>query len=57
VREYLHAFARVDISLIEAAELVPLVFGQKMAFAALERFEVANVRPSATFDPREAYAP
>jgi hypothetical protein len=56
IQEYLRVTARVNISLVEAAELVPLVRGQKMAFAELERFDVSNLRPSAVFDPREPYA-
>jgi hypothetical protein len=46
----------VEITLGEAAELVPLVYGQKATLAALEQFDVSSVRPSATFDPREPYA-
>jgi len=48
--------ARVNISLVEAAALVPLIRGQKAALAELERFDVSTVRPSAVFDPREPYA-
>jgi len=48
--------AGVEISLPEAAELVPLIRGQKAALAALERFDVSTIRPSATFDPRQGYA-
>jgi hypothetical protein len=47
--------AGVDVSLVEAAALVPLIRGQKAAFAQLERFDVSAVRPSAVFDPREPY--
>jgi hypothetical protein len=47
--------ARVSISLVEAARLVPLIRGQKAAFAELERFDVSTVRPAALFDPREPF--
>jgi hypothetical protein len=57
IREYVRALARIELSLAEAAELVPLVRGQKAALARLERFEVDNVRPSAGFDPRSPYGP
>jgi len=57
VQEYLRATARVEVSLVEAAALVPLVRAQKAAFAGLERFDVGPVRPSALFDPREPYRP
>ena len=55
VQEYLRATARMEVSLVEAAALVPLVRGQKAAFAGLERFDVSLVRPSAKFDPREPF--
>jgi hypothetical protein len=55
IQEYLRATARMEVSLVEAAALVPLVRGQKAAFAGLERFDVDMVRPSAVFDPREPY--
>ena len=55
VQEYLRASARMDVSLVEAAALVPLVRGQKAMLAGLERFDVSAVRPSAVFDPREPY--
>jgi hypothetical protein len=55
IQGYLRATARMEVSLVEAAALVPLVRGQKAAFAALERFDVGMVRPSAVFDPREPY--
>jgi len=56
VQQYLRATAGIEVSLREAAELVPLVRGQKAAFRGLEQFDVSTVRPSATFDPREPYA-
>jgi hypothetical protein len=56
IQEYLRATARMEVSLVEAAALVPLVRGQKAAFAGLERFDVDMVRPSAVFDPREPYS-
>jgi hypothetical protein len=56
IQQYLRATARMEVSLVEAAALVPLVRGQKAAFAGLERFDVDMVRPSAVFDPREPYS-
>ncbi len=56
IQEYLRATARIEVSLVEAAALVPLVRGQKAAFAGLEQFDVDMVRPSAVFDPREPYS-
>ena len=55
IQDYLRATARIEVSLAEAAALVPLVRGQKAGFAQLERFDVSTVRPSAVFDPREPY--
>jgi hypothetical protein len=55
VQDYLRTAARIDISLLAAAQLVPLIRGQKAAFAALEQFDVSAVRPAATFDPRAPY--
>ena len=55
IQDFLRATARVEVTLMEATALVPLVRGQKAAFAGLERFDVSTVRP-AVFDPREPYS-
>jgi hypothetical protein len=55
VQQFLAVSAGIDVPLHEAADLVPLVRGQRVALARLERFDVAGVRPALTFDPRQPY--
>jgi hypothetical protein len=55
VQQVLMNSAGIEISLDEAAELVPLVRGQRAALARLDRFDVSFVRPCLDGDPRSAY--
>jgi hypothetical protein len=51
VQEYLRRIADIDVSLDEAAAIVPLVEANRSMLAVLERFDVQEGRPATTFDP------
>ena len=55
VQQYLLVSVGIQLSLDEAADLVPLVVAQRAALAKLERFDVSDVRASGSPDPRSAY--
>ncbi len=51
VQEYLRSIANIDISLDEAAAIVPIVETNRAMLTMLERFDVQEVRPASMFDP------
>lgn len=52
VRQTLRLIAGVEIDQAEAAALVPIVEANQRAIAMLDRFDLGEVRPALTFDPR-----
>jgi hypothetical protein len=54
--EYIQTFllvsAGLQVSLEEAARLMPLVRNQRRLLAGLEKFDIGTTGPSVSFDPR-----
>lgn len=51
VQEYLHRIANIDVSLEEAAAIIPNIETNRAMLAALDQFDVQEVRPAAIYDP------
>ena len=55
VLQHLAASGCLNVSPVEARELVPLVRAQRAAMRRLCTFDVVSVRTPISFDPREGY--
>jgi len=51
IQDYLRRIADIDISLDEAAAILPRIEENRATLAGLDRFEVQEVRPASTFNP------
>ena len=51
VQEYLHRMAGIDVSLDEAALILPNIEAARDGIAALDHFDVQEVRPATVYDP------
>ena len=51
VQEYLHRIAGIDVSLDEAALIIPNIEATRDGIAALDHFDVQEVRPATVYDP------
>jgi hypothetical protein len=51
VQEYLHRIAGIEVSLEEAAAIIPNIEMNRAGIEALDRFDVREVRPATMFDP------
>ena len=56
VIQHLAANGCLNVSQLEAIELVPLVQAQRAALLRLHTFDVFSIRTPSWFDPREGYA-
>lgn len=54
VQQFLATLADLHISEEEAAELVPLIEAQRQSLAALDKFDLCEVRSSLAFNPELA---
>jgi hypothetical protein len=55
IQQFLAVSAGIQLPLDEAADLVPLVRGQRAALDRLQRFSVDSVRPTWSYDARQPY--
>jgi len=51
VQEYLHHIASIDVSLEEAAAIIPNIEAVRDGIAALDHFDVQEIRPATVYDP------
>ena len=51
VQEYLKRIVDIDISLEEAAEIIPTIEANRAMLASLDRFDVQEVRPASVYNP------
>ena len=51
VQEYLKRIADIDVSLDEAAAIIPNIETNRTGIAALDAFDVQEVRPATLYDP------
>jgi hypothetical protein len=51
VQEYLRRMVNIDISLEEAAAIIPTIEANRVALANLDRFDVQEVRPATMHNP------
>ena len=51
VQEYLHRMVNIDVSLEEAAAIIPNIEANRAMLAALDQFDLQEVRPGNTFNP------
>jgi hypothetical protein len=51
VQEYLHRMVQIDVSLEEAAAIIANIEANRVTMAALDEFELQEIRPGNTFDP------
>jgi hypothetical protein len=51
VQEYLHRIVAIDVSLEEAAAIIPNIEANQKMLAALDTFELQEIRPATTFNP------
>jgi hypothetical protein len=51
VQDYLRRMAQIDVSLEEAAAIIPNIEANRAMLAALDRFDLQEVRPAATYNP------
>ena len=51
VQEYLRRMVDIDVSLEEAAAIIPNIESNRAMLAALDKFDVQEVRPASIFDP------
>lgn len=51
VQEYLHTIASIDVSLDEAAAIIPNIEAIRDGIAALDKFDVQEIRPATVYDP------
>ncbi|MGE3270851.1 MAG: hypothetical protein AB7P40_19010 [Chloroflexota bacterium] len=51
VQEYLHLIAGIDVSLDEAAAIIPNIEANRTMLAALDQFDVQEIRPASIYNP------
>ena len=51
VQEYLRRMAQIDVSIEEAAAIIPNIEANRAMLAALDQFDLQEVRPGATYNP------
>jgi len=51
VQEYLHRMVAIDVSIEEAAAIIPNIEANRAMLAALDQFDLQEVRPGNTFNP------
>ncbi len=51
VQEYLKRMVDIDISLEEAAAIIPNIGGNHAILASLDTFDVQEVRPASLYNP------
>ncbi len=51
VQEYLHRMVQIDVSLEEAAAIIPNIEANREMLAALDQFDLHEIRPGNTFNP------
>jgi hypothetical protein len=51
VQEYLRRMVSIDISLDEAAAIIPTIEANQASLAMLDRFDVQEVRPATMHNP------
>lgn len=51
VQEYLHHIANLDVSLDEAAAIIPNIEAIRDGIDALDKFDVQEIRPATVYDP------
>jgi hypothetical protein len=51
VQEYLRRVVGIEISLEEVAAIIPRIEANRDQLAALDRFDLREVRPASVFDP------
>jgi hypothetical protein len=51
VQEYLRRIVDIDVSLEEAAAIIPNIESNRAMLAALDKFDVQEIRPASTYDP------
>jgi hypothetical protein len=51
VQEYLHRMVDIDISLEEAAAIIPNIEANQAMLASLDKFDVQEIRPASTYNP------
>lgn len=51
VQSYLRLMVQVDISLEEAAAIIPTIEANRALLASLDRFDLQEVRPASIFNP------
>jgi hypothetical protein len=54
VQEYLRRMAGIDVSLDEAAAIIPNIEANRALLANLDRFDVQEARPATMLDPAGA---
>jgi len=51
VQEYLKQMVNIEISLDEAAAIIPNIEANQAALASLDTFDVQEVRPASVYNP------
>ncbi len=51
VQEYLKRIVDIDVSLEEAAAIIPTIEANRAALASLDRFDVQEIRPASVYNP------
>jgi hypothetical protein len=51
VQEYLRRMVDIDISLEEAAAIIPTIEANRAMLASLDRFDVQEIRPASVYHP------
>ena len=51
VQEYLRRMVNIDISLDEAAAILPTIEANRASLAMLDRFDVQEARPATMYNP------
>ena len=51
VQEYLRQIVDIEISLEEAAAIIPNIEGTRAILAALDKFDVQEIRPASVYNP------
>ncbi|MFN8634897.1 MAG: hypothetical protein U0893_13655 [Chloroflexota bacterium] len=51
VQEYLRRVADIDVSLEEAAAIIPNIEANRAMLVALDKLDLQEVRPASIFDP------
>ena len=51
VQEYLRRMVDIDISLEEAAAIIPNIEANRSLLASLDKFDVQEIRPASVYNP------